>query len=90
MKFNEKHYNMVKAAIGKYDNDKIINHKKYLIQQIQSKAITVSNFEARFVADIYYGCVPLETRLTIIDEGDYKDAHIQTAVRNVLKELNIL
>lgn len=90
MKFNEKHYNMVKAYIEKYDTDKILNYKNHLIQQIQSKAITVTNFETRFIADIYYSCVPLETRMLISDEGDYKDCHIQTAVKNVLKELNIL
>lgn len=90
MKFNEKHYNMVKKAVEKYDIDILLNHKEYLKQQIKSNEITVSNFETRFIADIYYSCVPLETRMLISDEGDYKDSHIQTAVKNVLKELNIL
>lgn len=90
MKFNEKHYNMVKKAVEKYDIDILLNHKKYLKQQIKSNEITVTNFDNRFVADIYYGCVPLETRKIISDEGNYKDSHIQTAVKNVLKELNVL
>lgn len=90
MKFNEKHYNMVKQSIEKYDAGIILKHKEHLKQQIQLNEIKVSNFETRYIADIYYSCVPLEIRLIIIDEGDYNDSHIQTCVKNILKELNLL
>lgn len=83
MKFNEKHYNMVKKSLEKYDSDILLNHKKHLKQQIKSNEITVANFETRFIADIYYSCVPLETRMLISDEGDYKEIHLTKASENL-------
>lgn len=90
MKFSQKHYTIVEESIGAYDREKIMQYKSQLLQKVESKEMVVNSFEVRFIFDVYYACVPLLIRIQIIDEGNYKDDHIKTAVKTALKKLGIL
>lgn len=90
MKFSQKHYNMVEENIRAFDRAKIMQYKSQLLQKVESKEIVVNSFEVRFIFDVYYACVPLLIRIQISDEGNYKDAHIKTAVKTALQKLEII
>ena len=90
MKFSQKHYNMVEENIRAFDRAKLMQYKSQLLQKVESKEMVVNSFEVRFIFDVYYACVPLPVRIQISDEGNYKDAHIKTAVKTALQKLEIL
>ena len=81
---------MIEESISAFDRNRLVQYKNQLMQQVEKKEIVVHNFDTRFIFDVYYSCVPLATRMQLHNEADYKDIHIETAVRTVLKKLNIL
>lgn len=90
MKFSKKHYTIVEESIGAFDRTKLMQYKSQLAEKVERKEIVVNSFEVRFIFDVYYACVPLPLRLQISEEGNYKDNHIQTAVKTALQKLDIL
>lgn len=90
MKFSQKHYTMVEESICAFDRSKLMQYKSQLSEKVERKEIVVNSFEVRFIFDVYYACVPLPLRLQISEEGNYKDSHIQTAVKTALQKLDIL
>lgn len=86
MKFTASDYNYVKTEITKVVN-RVGIEKIQLYKESLKTDKTVKNLEIRFMFDLYRA-VPYENRKRIT-EKDYNDNHLQTALKKIVKELNL-
>lgn len=90
MKMAKREYEKIKESLSVFGIEKITAYKKQLEEWHASGESNIKNVETRLIFDVYYACVPSELRMNIMDNDDYNDAHIETAVRKALKELGVL
>jgi len=90
MKMTKREYEKIKESLAAFGVEKIIAYKMQLEELFASGESNIKNVETRLIFEVYYACVPKELRKDIMDNNDYNDAHIETAVRKALKELGIL
>lgn len=86
MKFTASDYNYVKTEITKVVN-RVGIEKIQLYKESLKTDKTVKKLEIRFMFDLYRA-VPYENRKRIT-EKDYNDNHLQTALKKIVKELNL-
>ena len=90
MKMTKKEYEKIKESVSAFGVEKITAYKKQLEELHASGNSNIKNVETRLIFEVYYACVPKELRRDIMDNDDYNDAHIETAVSRALKELGVL
>lgn len=90
MKVSEQDYQEIKKSIEAKGVEKIKAFKEQLKKAQAEGKTFISDFDTRLIFDVYYSSVPLDTRMKIMDNGDYKDTHIKTATKKALLELGIL
>lgn len=86
MKVTESDYNFLKKGIAK-TIERVGMEKIQLFKEQLKTDKTVKNFDVRFMFDLYH-TIPLDDRKRIID-NDYNGNHLQTALKKVVKELNL-
>lgn len=90
MKMTKREYEKIKESLVAFGVEKITAYKKQLEEWHASGESNIKNVETRLIFEVYYACVPSELRMNIMDNDDYNDAHIRTAVKKALKELGVL
>lgn len=90
MKMAKKEYEKIKESVSDFGVEKITAYKEQLEELFASGESNIKNVETRLIFDVYYACVPKELRFNIMDNNDYNDTHIKTAVKSALKELGVL
>lgn len=86
MKFTASDYNYLKTEIAKVV-ERVGVEKIQLFKESLKTDKTVKDLEVRFMFDLFWA-VPSENRKRIT-EKDYNDNHLQTALKKVVKELNL-
>lgn len=86
MKVTESDYNFLKKEISKTIERVGIEKIQLYKEQLKTDK-TIKNFDVRFMFDLFYS-IPFQNRKRISDK-DYKDSHLQTALKKVVKELNL-
>lgn len=90
MKMAKKEYEKIKESVSAFGVEKITAYKEQLEELFASGESNIKNVETRLIFDVYYACVSKELRFNIMDNNDYNDTHIKTAVKSALKELGVL
>lgn len=90
MKMTKREYEKIKESISAFGVEKITAFKKQLEEIFASGNSNIKNVETRLIFEVYYTCIPIELRRDIMNNDDYNDAHIETAVRRALRELRVL
>lgn len=90
MKMTKREYEKIKESVADFGIEKIKAYKKQLEELHASGESNIKNVETRLIFEVYYACVPKELRRNIMDNDDYNDTHIRTAVKSALKELGVL
>lgn len=90
MKIAKNEYEEIKKGIEAKGVEKVKAYKEQLKKAREEGTTTISDFDTRFIFDVYYGCVPLATRMQIMNNDEYKDTHIKTATKKALNELGLL
>lgn len=90
MKMTKREYEKIKESVADFGIEKITAYKKQLEELHASGESNIKNVETRLIFEVYYACVPKELRMNIMDNDDYNDTHIRTAVKSALKELGVL
>lgn len=90
MKMTKREYEKIKESVSAFGVEKITAYKKQLEELHASGESNIKNVETRLIFEVYYSCVPNELRMDIMDNDDYNDSHIKTAVKSALKELGVL
>ena len=90
MKMTRREYEKIKESLTVFGVEKITAYKKQLEELHASGNSNIKNVKTRLIFEVYYGCVPKELRRDIMDNDNYNDAHIETAVRKAMKELKVL
>lgn len=90
MKITKREYEKIKESLVDFGVEKITAYKKQLEEWYASGESNIKNVETRLIFEVYYACVPKELRMNIMDNDEYNDTHIRTAVKKALKELGIL
>lgn len=90
MKMTKREYEKIKESVADFGVEKITAYKEQLEELFASGESNIKNVETRLIFEVYYACVPNELRFNIMDNNDYNDAHIRTAVKSALKELGVL
>lgn len=90
MKMTKREYEKIKESLSVFGIEKITAYKKQLEEWHASGESNIKNVETRLIFEVYYACVPNELRRDIMDNDEYNDAHIKTAVKKALKELGVL
>ena len=90
MKMTKREYEKIKESLFAFGTEKITAYKEQLEELHASGESNIRNVETRLIFDVYYACVPKELRFDIMDNNDYHDVHIRTAVKRALKELGVL
>lgn len=86
----KKEYEKIKESLSVFGVEKITAYKKQLEEIFASGESNIKNVETRLIFEVYYTCIPNELRWDIMDNDNYNDAHIRTAVKRALKELGVL
>lgn len=86
MKFTKEDYNYLKTEITKVVN-RVGIEEIQLYRESLKQDKTVKDLDVRFAFDLYWA-IPSENRKIITDK-DYNDNHYQTALKKVVKELNL-
>lgn len=86
MKFTESDYNYVKTEISKVVN-RVGIEKIQLYKESLKQDKTVKDLDVRFAFDLYWS-IPSENR-KIMEDKDYNVNHYQTALKKIVKELNL-
>jgi len=90
MKMSSREYEKIKESLVAFGVEKITAYKKQLEELHASGESNIKNVETRLIFEVYYACVPKELRMDIMDNDNYNDSHIETAVRKALRELGVL
>ena len=79
-------YNYIKTEIAKVVERVGVEEIKLFKESLKTNK-TVKNLEIRFMFDLFWA-VPFQNRKRIEDK-DYNGNHLQTALKKVVKELNL-
>lgn len=90
MKIAKHEFEEIKKGIEAKGIGTVKTYKEQLKKAQANKSTVTSDFDTRFIFGVYYGCVPLATRMAISNNDEYKDTHIKTATKKALKELGLL
>lgn len=83
MKFTENHYNSLKECMANALNAQNLN-----INTLKESATNEGRSEIRFLWDMFWFSRWTTVRREDYINGDYMDSHIQTAIKQVVKELS--
>ena len=86
MKVTESDYNFLKKEISKTIERVGIEKVQLYKEQLKTDK-TVKNLDVRFMFGLFYS-IPFNDRKRI-DDKDYNGNHLQTALKKVVKELNL-
>lgn len=86
MKVTESDYNFLKKEISKTIERVGIEKIQLYKEQLKTDE-TVKNLDVRFMFGLFYS-IPFDDRKRI-SYKDYNDNHLQTALKKVVKELNL-
>lgn len=82
MKFQSEHYETLKKCIGA-----AIQGTGKTIAELKEKSKELNESETRFLWNLFWASKWSQLHREQYNEGDYMDSHIQTALKNVVKDL---
>lgn len=88
MKVTESDYNFLKKEISKTIERVGIEKIKLYKEQLKTDD-TVKNLDVRFMFDLFWAIPSEDRRKVLTDEKNYNGNHLQTALKKVVKELNL-